>query len=84
MVQQSFIARCDPHILAENSEMDAAKLNAIAGDMSHLRELGVVMTLVGNYTVGEFRYTNLKDALAQARLSQSSPADPVIERPTAT
>jgi hypothetical protein len=51
--------------------MDLAKCEALAGDMAELRGLGVVLTLVGNYAVGPYRYTNLKDALAQARLERS-------------
>lgn len=35
--------------------------------MCELRELGIVLTLVGSYSVGADRYSNLADALAQVR-----------------
>ena len=40
---------------------------ALAADMCELRELGIVLTLVGSYSVGADRYSNLADALAQVR-----------------
>ena len=35
--------------------------------MCELRELGIVLTLVGSYSVGAYRYSNLADAPAQVR-----------------
>jgi hypothetical protein len=54
--------------------MDLAKCEDLANDMAELRGLGVILTLVGNYAVGPYRYTNLKDALAQARLERTNGA----------
>lgn len=67
MTQDTFFARCHPHVLGEEGEMDLAKCEALAQDMAELRNLGIILTLVGSYSVGPYRYTNLKDALAQAR-----------------
>ncbi|MFN2100925.1 hypothetical protein [Altererythrobacter sp. MF3-039] len=74
MTQDQFLARCHPHSLGEDGKMDLAKCEDLARDMSELRSMGVVLTLVGNYSVGQYRYSNLKDALAQARLERSENA----------
>ena len=74
MTEDTFLARCHPHVLGIDGKMDLGNCEALASDMSELRDLGVVLTLVGNYVVGPYRYTNLKDALAQARLVRSDTA----------
>ena len=71
MTEDTFLARCHPHVLGEDGKMDLARCEALARDMAELRGMGIVLTLVGNYAVGPYRYSNLKDALAQARLAQS-------------
>jgi hypothetical protein len=74
MTQDTFLARCHPHVLGEDGKMDLARCEALAGDMAELRERGIILTLVGNYAVGPYRYSSLKDALAQARLATSEGA----------
>ena len=71
MTEDQFLSRCHPHILGEDGKMDLAKCEDLARDMAELRGMGVILTLVGNYTVGQYRYTNLKDALAQVRQARS-------------
>lgn len=68
MTQDTFLPRCHPHMLGENGRVELAECEALAADMAELRELGVILTLVGSYSVGAYRYSNLADALAQARL----------------
>ncbi|MFL0355723.1 hypothetical protein ACI5KX_04525 [Erythrobacter sp. GH1-10] len=80
MANDTFLPRCHPHMLGEEGQIDLARCEALAADMKELRELGIVLTLVGNYTVGAYRYTNLGDALAQARshrpgAAKKAPAD---------
>lgn len=67
MDQDAFLARCHPHVLGEHGKMDLSKCQDLARDMTELRGLGIILTLVGSYAVGPYRYSNLKDALAQAR-----------------
>ena len=71
MAQDQFLGRCHPHILGEDGKMDLTKCEDLARDMAELRGMGVILTLVGQYSVGRYRYSNLKDALAQARLERS-------------
>lgn len=71
MADDQFLPRCHPHILGEDGQMDLAKCEDLARDMAELRGMGVTLTLVGSYGVGQYRYSNLKDALAQARLERS-------------
>lgn len=68
MTQDTFLPRCHPHMLGENGRVELAECEALAADMAELRELGVILTLVASYSVGAYRYSNLGDALAQARL----------------
>lgn len=71
MTQDTFLPRCHSHMLGEGGRVDLAQCDALAADMADLRELGIILTLVANYTVGAYRYTNLGDALAQARNQRS-------------
>lgn len=71
MTVDAFLARCHPHVLGEDGKMDLAKCDDLARDMADLRGMGIILTMVGNYAVGPHRYSNLKDALAQARLKRS-------------
>jgi hypothetical protein len=54
-------------MLGEDGGVDLAKCDALAADMADLRAMGIILRLVGSYTVGAYHYTNLSDALAQAR-----------------
>jgi hypothetical protein len=54
-------------MLGEDGSVDLARCEALAADMEELRGMGIVLTLVGSYTVGAYHYTNLSDALAQSR-----------------
>lgn len=72
MTEDTFLARCHPHVLGEEGKMDLAKCEDLARDMAELRGMGIILTMVGNYTVGPYRYSNLKEALAQARLERSN------------
>lgn len=67
MMKDSFLARCHPHVLGEDGHVDLGQCEALQSDMEELRELGVILTLVGSYAVGAYRYTNLGDALVQAK-----------------
>ncbi|MEE4210972.1 MAG: hypothetical protein V2I43_17115 [Parvularcula sp.] len=67
MEQDTFLPRCHPHMLGEDGGVDLAKCDALAADMADLRAMGIILRLVGSYTVGAYHYTNLSDALAQAR-----------------
>ena len=71
MAEENFLTRCHPHMLGEDGNIDLAKCEALSLDMADLRALDVSLTLVGVYSVGPYRYNNLKDALAQARLDKS-------------
>ncbi|WP_298337588.1 hypothetical protein [uncultured Erythrobacter sp.] len=80
MTPDKFLPRCHPHMLGEDGSVDTSQREALAQDMTELREMGVILTLVGSHTVGAYRYTNLSDALAQARnnqpqLQKETPAD---------
>ena len=80
MTQDTFLPRCHPHMLGEEGQIDLARCEALAADMADLRELGIVLTLVGRYAVGAYLYTNLADALAQSRAQRAdgtkrAPAD---------
>lgn len=74
MTQDTFLARCHPHILGEDGRIDIGMCEALTNDMAELRSLGVILTLVGSYAVGPYRYTNLNDAMAEARKVRSSGA----------
>lgn len=67
MKKDNFLPRCHSHMLGEDGRVDIGQCEALAADMKDLREMGIILTLVGNYRVGNYRYTNLKDALAEAR-----------------
>ncbi|NVE95391.1 hypothetical protein [Altererythrobacter lutimaris] len=71
MSQDNFLPRCHPHMLGEEGKVDLEKCEALSADMAELREMGVILTLVASYKVGTNRYTNLGDALAQARIQRS-------------
>lgn len=70
MTQDNFLPRCHPHMLGEDGNVDLAQCEALSADMTELREMGIILTLIGSYKVGAFRYTNLRDALAQARVQR--------------
>lgn len=72
MPQDTFLPRCHPHMLGEDGHVDLARCEELAADMADLKELGIILTLVGNYAVGTNRYSNLSDALAQARANRSA------------
>ncbi|MBV7266425.1 hypothetical protein [Erythrobacter ani] len=67
MIPDNFLPRCHPHMLGEGGGVDISQCEALAKDMAELRGMGVILTLVGSYQVGAYRYTNLGDALAHAR-----------------
>lgn len=67
MTQDTYLPRCNSHMLGDGGQVSLAQCNALAMDMADLRELGITLTLVASYTVGAYRYTNLGDALAAAR-----------------
>lgn len=67
MVNDAFLARCHPHMLGEDGQVDLKRCQALANDMAELREMGVILTLTASYAVGPYRYTSLSEALAQAR-----------------
>jgi hypothetical protein len=71
MANDTFLARCHPHMLGEGGQVDLKRCQALANDMADLSEMGVTLTLVASYAVGPYRYTSLGDALAQARRMQS-------------
>ena len=80
MTQDTFLPRCHSHMLGEEGRVEVEQCEALAADMAELREMGVILTLVGRYSVGAYRYSNLGDALAQARLQgagtkKKAPAD---------
>ncbi|MEO0419491.1 MAG: hypothetical protein AAF249_11530 [Pseudomonadota bacterium] len=79
MTKENFLPRCHPHMLSEAGGVDTSQCEALTRDMAELREMGIILTLVGSYQVGAYRYTNLGDALARARntepQSQKTPAD---------
>lgn len=70
MKKDKFLPRCHSHMLGEDGRVDMDQCEALAADMRDLREMGIILTLVGSYRVGSSRYTNLGDALAQARLQR--------------
>ena len=70
MTRDNFLARCHPHILGADGSVDLAQCEALAADMTELREMGIILTLVGSYAVGAYRYSSLGDALAQARIQR--------------
>ncbi|MBD2843508.1 hypothetical protein [Erythrobacter rubeus] len=72
MPQDIFLPRCHPHMLGEDGHVDLARCEELAADMADLKELGVILTLVASYAVGTDRYSNLSDALAQARANRSA------------
>jgi hypothetical protein len=76
MTDQSFLERCHPHILGESGEVELEQCRALARDMAELKAMGIILTLVGNYAVGPYRYTNLKDAMAQARSQRAADGEP--------
>ena len=71
MKKDNFLPRCHPHMLGEDGKVDLVQCEALDADMAELREMGIILTLVGCYAVGPDRYTNLGDALAQARKTRS-------------
>ncbi len=71
MISDNFLPRCHPHMLGEDGGVDVSQCEALAKDMAELRGMGIILTLVGSYRVGAYRYTNLGDALAQARNQRS-------------
>lgn len=80
MTQDTFLPRCHSHMLGEDGRVDLIECEALAADMADLREMGVILTLIGSYAVGPYRYSNLGDALAQARIQrveakEKAPAD---------
>ncbi|WP_432200219.1 hypothetical protein ACRAQ7_11345 [Erythrobacter sp. W53] len=79
MIPDKFLPRCHPHMLCEDGGIDTSQCEALMQDMAELREMGIILTLVGSYAVGTYLYTNLSDALAQARNNQpqlqKTPAD---------
>ncbi|MCK0099652.1 hypothetical protein MWU38_09680 [Qipengyuania sp. S6317L1] len=75
MPQDTFLPRCHPHMLGEDGHVDLARCEELAADMADLKELGIILTLVGSYAVGANRYSNLSDALAQARAKRSEGSD---------
>jgi hypothetical protein len=67
-------------MLGEDGRVELGECEALAADMADLRKMGVILTLVGSYAVGTYRYSNLRDALAQARTQRvgtvkKAPAD---------
>lgn len=74
MNPDTFLPRCHPHMICEDGGVDIGQCEALASDMAELREMGIVLTLVANYSVGDYRYTNLSDALAQARIARTQRA----------
>lgn len=70
MKKDNFLPRCHSHMLGEDGRVDMDQCEALAADMKDLREMGIILTLVGCYRVGNYRYTNLSDALAQARIQR--------------
>lgn len=75
MSQDTFLPRCHSHMLGEDGRVDLVRCNELAADMAQLRELGIILTLVGSYAVGAYRYSNLSDALAQARIQRAADGD---------
>ena len=75
MPQDAFLPRCHPHMRGEDGYVDLARCEELAADMADLKELGIILTLVGSYAVGTNRYSNLSDALAQARANRSAGRD---------
>ncbi len=67
MNPDKFLPRCHPHMLGETGGVDTSQCEALAQDMAELRGMGVILTLIGSYQVGAYRYTSLGDALAEAR-----------------
>ncbi len=67
MSPDRFLPRCHPHMLGDEGSIDVSQCEALMQDMAELREMGITLTLVGSYAVGDYRYSNLSDALAQAR-----------------
>ncbi|MBE5074034.1 hypothetical protein IM511_06920 [Erythrobacteraceae bacterium E2-1 Yellow Sea] len=76
MTQDTFLPRCHPHMIGEEGRVDLGQCEALAADMAELREMGVILTLVGSYSVGPYRYSNLADALAQARIQSAERKEP--------
>ena len=70
-MQDTFLPRCHSHMLGEDGRVDLEQCEALAADMADLRDMGIILTLVGSYAVGAYRYSNLGDALAQARIQRS-------------
>jgi hypothetical protein len=58
-------------MLGEDGHVDLARCEELAADMADLREMGIIFTLVGRYAVGANQYSNLSDALAQARANRA-------------
>jgi len=67
MNDRSFLDRCHSHVLDGEEPIDLEQCRALANDMAELRTMGVILTLVGSYAVGSYRYTSLRDALAEVR-----------------
>lgn len=76
MTTDTFLARCHPHVLGEGGQIDPGQCQALANDMAELKAMGVILTLVGSYAVGPYRYTNLKDALEQSRRTRALGGNP--------
>ena len=72
MPQDTFLARCHPHMIGEDGHVDLARCEQLAADMADLKELGIILTLVGSYAVGANRYSNLSDALVAARANRNT------------
>ena len=72
MTRDNFLPRCHPHILGEGGNVELAQCDALSADMRELREMGIILTLVGSYAVGAYRYSNLGDALTQARIQREA------------
>ncbi|SMQ69644.1 hypothetical protein SAMN06297468_1831 [Altererythrobacter xiamenensis] len=71
MPQDTFLPRCHPHMLGEDGRVDLARCEDLAADMADLREMGIILTLVGSYAVGANRYSNLRDALAAVHTNRA-------------
>jgi len=62
-------------MLGEDGHVDLARCEELAADMADLKDLGIILTLVASYAVGSHRYSNLSDALAQARANRAAGSD---------
>ena len=72
MDKDDFIARCRAQIQEQEKEVAVSHYQSLTQDMAELEELGIGLTFAEIYSVGPYRYTNLTDALEQARRMQSS------------